>query len=165
MRKPLGCLEVLLLQGSIQHPESPYLARRGRVVALYVCFGFAVRRLQGKRASGLCKIISLGKRKKRSVLCLLSTNLLLVVQTLVVVLENGHAFGFAGVVLGVCVGHVAREDFLPEGEAARGAWVGCVSLGFEGGLWGAFGGCGAAWWRLRAHAGGVGWLAMSESVL
>lgn len=50
-----------------------------------------------------------------------SSYLLLVVQTLVVVLEDGHAFGLAAVVLGVCVGHVAREDFLPEGEAARGA--------------------------------------------
>jgi len=44
-----------------------------------------------------------------------------VVQTLVVVLENGHALCLAAVVLGVCVGHVARENFLPEGEAARGA--------------------------------------------
>ena len=43
------------------------------------------------------------------------------VQALVVVLENGHAFCLAAVVLGVRVSHVACEDFLPEGEAARGA--------------------------------------------
>ena len=49
------------------------------------------------------------------------TYLLLVVQALVVVLKDGHAFRLAAVVLGVCVGDVAREDFLPEGEAARGA--------------------------------------------
>jgi hypothetical protein len=51
-----------------------------------------------------------------------STYLLLMVQALVVVLKDGHAFGLARVVLGVCVGDVAGEDFLPEGEAARGAW-------------------------------------------
>lgn len=42
-------------------------------------------------------------------------------QALIVVLEDGHAFRLAAVVLGVCVGDVAGEDFLPEGEAARGA--------------------------------------------
>lgn len=42
-------------------------------------------------------------------------------QALVVVLKDGHAFRLAAVVLGVCVGDVAGEDFLPEGEAARGA--------------------------------------------
>ena len=52
------------------------------------------------------------------------TYLLLVVQALVVVLKHGHAFRLAAVVLGVCVGDVARKDFLPEGEAARGAWPG-----------------------------------------
>ena len=54
----------------------------------------------------------------------LGTYLLLVVQALVVVLKHGHAFRLAAVVLGVCVGDVARKDFLPEGEAARGAWPG-----------------------------------------
>jgi hypothetical protein len=43
------------------------------------------------------------------------------VQALVVVFENGLAFCFAAVVFGVGVGDVAGEDFLPEGEAARGA--------------------------------------------
>jgi hypothetical protein len=47
-----------------------------------------------------------------------------VVQALVVVLENRHALCLAAVVFGVCVGHVARQDFLPEGEAARGACSG-----------------------------------------
>ena len=49
------------------------------------------------------------------------TNLLLVMQTLVVVLEVGHTFCGSGVVFGVCVCDVAGEDFLPEGEAAGGA--------------------------------------------
>jgi len=53
-----------------------------------------------------------------------------VVQTLVVVLKDGRAFRFARVVLGVCVGRVAGEDFLPEGEAARWAWGGCL-LAFD----------------------------------
>jgi hypothetical protein len=50
------------------------------------------------------------------------THLLLVVQALVVVLEHGLALYLAGVALrgGVC--DVAGEDFLPEGEAAGGAW-------------------------------------------
>lgn len=48
------------------------------------------------------------------------------VQTLVVVFENGLAFCLAGVVFGVGVGDVAGEDFLPEGEAARGAWRGVL---------------------------------------
>lgn len=51
-----------------------------------------------------------------------STNLLLVVQALVVVLKHRRALGLAGVVLGVCVGDVAGEDFLPEGEAAGGSY-------------------------------------------
>jgi hypothetical protein len=46
------------------------------------------------------------------------TYLLLVVQALIVIFENGLAFRCAAVVFGVCVGHVACEDFLPEGEAA-----------------------------------------------
>jgi hypothetical protein len=49
------------------------------------------------------------------------TYLFLVVQTLVVVLEYGHAFRFPRVVFGIRVRDVAGEDFLPEGEAARGA--------------------------------------------
>ena len=52
------------------------------------------------------------------------TYLFLVVQALVVVLEHGQAFRFAGVVFRRCVSYVAGEDFLPEGEAAGGAcWV------------------------------------------
>jgi hypothetical protein len=54
------------------------------------------------------------------------TYLLLVVQTLVVVLKVRHAFRLARVVFGVGVCDVAGEDFLPEGEAARGACVGRV---------------------------------------
>lgn len=45
-------------------------------------------------------------------------------QTLVVVFKDGCAFRFARVVFGVCVGSVASEDFLPEGEAAGWAWGG-----------------------------------------
>jgi hypothetical protein len=52
----------------------------------------------------------------------MDTYLLLVVETLVVVFKDGCAFCFARVVFGVCVGCVACEDFLPEGEAARWAW-------------------------------------------
>lgn len=52
-----------------------------------------------------------------------STHLLLVVKALVVVFKDGSAFGLARVVLGVCVGRVACEDFLPEGEAAGWAWL------------------------------------------
>jgi len=48
------------------------------------------------------------------------SHLLLVVQALVVVLEDGLALYFAPVVFGRCVGDVAGEDLLPEGEAARG---------------------------------------------
>lgn len=53
------------------------------------------------------------------------TNLLLVVQALVVVLEHGLAFYLSGVGLGGRVCDVAGEDFLPEGEAAGGAWEDC----------------------------------------
>ena len=48
----------------------------------------------------------------------------LMMQTLVVILEYGGAFCFSAVVFGVCVCDVAGEDFLPEGEAAAGAWEG-----------------------------------------
>ena len=54
------------------------------------------------------------------------TYLLLVVKTLVIVLKDGCAFCLARVVLGVCVGRVACEDFLPEGEAAGWAWCGVL---------------------------------------
>lgn len=53
VREPLGRLEVLLLQRRVQDAQSPYLARRGRVVALYVCFGLAVCGLQGEGAGSL----------------------------------------------------------------------------------------------------------------
>lgn len=52
-----------------------------------------------------------------------ATYLLLVVQALVVVLKHWGTFCFARLVLGVCVCDVAGEDFLPEGEAARGSCV------------------------------------------
>tara|TARA_R110002003_G_scaffold1005_4_gene22004 strand:+ start:16173 stop:16562 length:390 start_codon:yes stop_codon:yes gene_type:complete len=67
------------------------------------------------------------------------------VQALVVVFEDGLAFCFAAVVFGVGVGDVAGEDFLPEGEAARGAcgvgvlatqsmvWDGCCATGIGDG--------------------------------
>lgn len=64
------------------------------------------------------------------------------VQTLVVVLKNRHTFRLAAVVLGVCVSHVAGEDFLPEGEAARGACreslAGTLRVGGGGGASAAF---------------------------
>lgn len=56
MRKPLGRFQVLLLQRRIQDAQSPYFARRRRVVALDVCFGFAVRGLQGEGAGSLLSI-------------------------------------------------------------------------------------------------------------
>lgn len=46
--------------------------------------------------------------------------LLLVMQALVVVVERGEALGLARGVVGVAVGDVAGEDFLPEGKAAGG---------------------------------------------
>jgi len=53
VRKPLARLEILLLERPIQNTQSPYLAGRGRVVALDVCFGLAVGGLEGKRTCGL----------------------------------------------------------------------------------------------------------------
>jgi hypothetical protein len=47
--------------------------------------------------------------------------LFLVMQALVIVFENGLAFRGSAIVFGGCVGYVACEDFLPEGEAA--AWA------------------------------------------
>lgn len=96
------------------------------------------------------------------------TYLLLVVQTLVVVFKDGHAFRLARVVLGVGVGHVAREDFLPEGEAARGTWleelvhvfvvVWCVWFGATERLWKGSG-CGGAERRLLGRQRRVVWAA------
>lgn len=53
VREPLGRLQILLLQRRIKNTQSPYLAGRGRVVALYVGFGFAVGGLKGEGAGGL----------------------------------------------------------------------------------------------------------------
>ena len=53
------------------------------------------------------------------------TYLFLVVEALVVIFENGLAFHFTLVVFGRGVDHVAGEHFLPEGEAAGGAWACC----------------------------------------
>lgn len=50
------------------------------------------------------------------------TDLLFVMQTLVVVLKHGRALLLAGVVLGGGVDDVAGEDLLPEGKASAGAW-------------------------------------------
>ena len=63
----------------------------------------------------------------------ITTYLLLVVQTLVVVLEDRHALCLARVVFGIGVGHVAGEDFLPEGEAARGACAWVLVSSYAGG--------------------------------
>lgn len=41
-------------------------------------------------------------------------------QAFVVVVERGEALGLARGVVGVAVGDVAGEDFLPEGKAAGG---------------------------------------------
>lgn len=68
-----------------------------------------------------------------------SPYLLLVVQALVVVLKHRHAFRLAAVVFGVCVGHVACENFLPEGEAARGAWEAMSVVFCTRGVWCAMG--------------------------
>jgi hypothetical protein len=56
----------------------------------------------------------------------------LMMQTLVVVLEHRRAFCFSAVVFRVCVRDVAGEDFLPEGEAASGAWGEWSALVLEG---------------------------------
>jgi hypothetical protein len=49
------------------------------------------------------------------------TDLLLVVQTLVVVFHHWQAFLRAGYIFAVRVDDVAGEKILPEGKAARGA--------------------------------------------
>jgi hypothetical protein len=161
VREPLASLEVLLLERRIQYAQTPYLARRRRIVALHVGLGLAVRRLERQRAGSLfishvsffvmhtdridtattattitttttqfpieTPAIQEKERKRNKAQNNPNapqsdvTYLLLVVQTLVVVLEDGDALCLARVVFGVGVGHVAREDFLPEGEAARGA--------------------------------------------
>lgn len=122
MREPLARLEILLLKRRIQDTQPPYLSRRRRIIAFYISFGFAVRGLQGE---GTCSLFTIALawhtifRKGRFMgRWMESTHLLLVVQTLVVVFEDGCAFCFARVVFGGCVGRVACEDFLPEGEAA-----------------------------------------------
>lgn len=96
------------------------VSRRLRARRRALCWLRLYGRQLGGRGCGR-PAIALGRH---SVYERISTHLLLVVQALVVVLENGHALCLAAVVLGVCVGHVAREDFLPEGEAARGACAG-----------------------------------------
>jgi hypothetical protein len=53
MREPLARLEVLLFKRCIQDAQSPYLPCARRVVACYLCFGFAVRGLEGEGACGL----------------------------------------------------------------------------------------------------------------
>jgi hypothetical protein len=163
VREPLASLEVLLLERRIQYAQTPYLARRRRIVALHVGLGLAVRRLERQRAGSLfisrvsffvmhtdrtdtattattatttttqfrIKTPAIQEKKRKEEKGNKNTEqlrrerkvtyLLLVVQTLVVVLEDGDALCLARVVFGVGVGHVAREDFLPEGEAARGA--------------------------------------------
>ena len=129
MREPLARLEILLLKRRIQHAQSPYLARRRCVVAIYVGFGFAVRGLVGEGTCSLSFITSLALELRVGVVRGeegrggKGTHLLLVVKALVVVLKDGGAFRLARVVLGVCVGRVACEDFLPEGEAAGWAWL------------------------------------------
>jgi hypothetical protein len=52
-----------------------------------------------------------------------TTNLLLMMQALVVILKYRLAFGCARVVFRRRVGDVACEDFLPEGEAAAWAYM------------------------------------------
>jgi hypothetical protein len=53
VREPLASLEVLLLERRIQYAQTPYLARRRRIVALHVGLGLAVRRLERQRAGSL----------------------------------------------------------------------------------------------------------------
>lgn len=50
------------------------------------------------------------------------TDLFLVMQTLVVVLQNRGALLLPSVILGGCVNDVAGKDLLPEGKAAANAW-------------------------------------------
>lgn len=122
MRKPLARLEILLLKRRVEHTESPDLTRGRCVVTLDVGLSLTVGGLEGDSASGLTMGVSesfgawrIGRRVKMAYL-------LLVVQALVVILQDGLAFDLAGVGLWGCVGDVAGEDFLPEGEAAGGAW-------------------------------------------
>jgi hypothetical protein len=53
VREPLASLEVLLLERRIQYAQTPYLARRRRIVALHIGLGLAVRRLERQRAGSL----------------------------------------------------------------------------------------------------------------
>jgi len=140
MREPLARLKILLLKRRIQHAQSPYFACGRCVVAFYVGFGFAVRGLQGEGTCGLvlqCQRWCSGLEVWGGLVGIVEgkrawdgnggymrvTHLFLVVKALVVVLKDGGAFCLARVVLGVCVGRVACEDFLPEGEAAGWAWL------------------------------------------
>lgn len=79
-----------------------------------------------------------------------------VVQTLVVVFEDGGALGFARGVFGGGVDDVAGEDFLPEGEAAGGTWEKALlvwrffilGLGVVSGF---YRGCGRDWRGMSAY--------------
>lgn len=51
--QPLVDLEILLLEGCVEDAQAADLAGRGCVVALDVCFGFAVGGLEGEDAGGL----------------------------------------------------------------------------------------------------------------
>jgi hypothetical protein len=53
VRKPLAGFQVLLLERRVQNPQSAYLARRGRIVALDVRLLLAVCGLQGRDAGCL----------------------------------------------------------------------------------------------------------------
>lgn len=79
-----------------------------------------------------------------------------VMQTLVVVFEDGGAFGFARGVFRGGVDNVAGEDFLPEGEAAGGTWErGLLGwrffVRFNGLIWAELGGSGRARCGLVAY--------------
>lgn len=52
------------------------------------------------------------------------TDLLLVVQTLVIILQYWYTLPLPRIVVGSCVDYVARQDFLPEWKAAR--WAYCL---------------------------------------
>lgn len=70
MRKPFAWLKILLLKRGIQNTQAPYLARRRRIVALYVGFGLAVGSLQGKSACGLLNTcVSFGIGEKYVCMC------------------------------------------------------------------------------------------------
>lgn len=103
VRKPLARLQILLLERRIHNTQPPNLACTWRIVALYVGFGLAVGSL---KSQGTC-------------------SLLLMMQTLVVILEDGGALGLSRLVFGIGVCDIASEDFLPKGEAAGGTCCLC----------------------------------------